>query len=171
MGRIQTMTSKAYFKILSVLHGAMVAGQTIFAIIIFLVVYLPGSGKPQASAAVLDPAHHDVVFYVAMGLVGACILASFLLFRMRVRQLRQKEGLSVRLTDYRSALLQRDVLLEGPGILCTIAFYTTLNERFLALSCLMIFLFLIWWPTRQRVIADIEMEGDPVLSNPDAIIP
>jgi hypothetical protein len=164
------MTTKAYFKALSVLHAMLLLGQVIFAGIIVLVIDVPGSKFRAGSPTMNSQGYNDVFFYVALSLAAASIVASYVLFRTRVNQIRQKPGISVMLADYRVAVLMRDALVEAPGILATIACFVTLNERCLVISGLVILLFLIWWPARSRVIADLGLEGEASLLNPDAII-
>jgi hypothetical protein len=160
----QIMTSRDYFRSLGVLHGALVAGQVLFSGILFAVTH-NGAAPPRPAETIHQ---EDLFFYGAMVLVLGDIVASYFVYRKRLEQAREQPGLPARLGEYRRALLLRDFLLEMPSLLAVIAFYVTGNEKYLSLTGLIVFLFLLSWPTRDRVITELGLEGDPRLQDPDA---
>lgn len=163
------MTTKAYFKSLATLHGAMVTGLTIFSTIVWVLLHFHLSGNSNHAGAG-SSSYDDVFFYVALSLVAASVVASYTLFRTRVAQVREKPTLGAILADYRSAILLRNALLEAPGLFAVIAGLATQNERLLALSGFIILMFLVWWPTKSKIIEALGLEGESRLDDPEAII-
>ena len=155
-----------YFRTLTILHTALLAGQLFFVAIIYFVYRSRGYGSLNY------PGRGDLYFYIAFAVVFATALASYYLYQSKVEQAKGKPTLGAILADYQGAMLIRDACLEGTSLLCTIAFFITGNERYLALTGMIILIFLIWWPTRHKVIADLALEGDfrSRLEEPDAVV-
>jgi divalent metal cation (Fe/Co/Zn/Cd) transporter len=155
-----------YFKSLMLLHLALLLGQVLFAGIIL---FLHSHDKEMAP---LTKMPNEFYFYIALGLVFAVIVTSFYLYQAKVSRAKEKTGLFAILTEYRSAVLLRDTCLQGPSLLATIAFFLTGNDRYMALTGLIILVFLVWWPTPSKVIADLGLEGEyrSKLEEPDAIL-
>jgi hypothetical protein len=176
------MTSRMYFKSLMLLHLALLAGQVFFAgIILFIHSYRAnqqwnvdktiGWGVPPPTIQ-LTGTTNELYFYIALGLVFSVIVVSYYLYQAKVARAKEKTGLFDILTEYRSALLLRNACLQGPSLLATIAFYLTGNDRYMALTGLIILVFLVWWPTQGKVITDLSLEGEyrSRLEEPDAIL-
>jgi H+/Cl- antiporter ClcA len=170
MPRNQFMTTKAYFKTLTLLHAAMVTGLTLFSGIVWVQLHFNFNTHSERSLLSIPSNTDDIFYYVAFALVGASIVAAFFLFRTRVAQIREKPTLFAILSDYRNAVLLRNALLEGPGLFSVIASLVTGDERLLAMSGLVILMFLVWWPMRTKIIEDLRLEGEARLQDPDAII-
>ena len=169
------MTSKAYFKALMVLHGALMIGQVLFGAIMY-VVYL--SDKRTAGQHFQNPdlssrqSPEALFFFIALALVLATVVASYFVYRARVGHAKEERTLSGITTTYRGAVIARDGCLQGPSMLATIAFYLYRDPSYLFLTGMIVFFFLFWWPTRDRVIADLGLEGAyrARLEDPDALI-
>jgi hypothetical protein len=165
------MTSKNYFRTLAILHLALTLGQLAFAGLFILVKWtgnLRTVGVPIIAGKGVR--QEDLFFYAAMAIVAVSILASFLVFRTRIARAKEQQTLFDILSDYRGAVLLRDALLDFPSILAVVAYAVTDNEKYLCLTGVIVLLFLINWPTPSRVMADLGLEDDPTLRDPDAVI-
>ena len=169
------MTSKAYFKALMVLHGALMIGQVLFGVIMY-VVYLSDKqtgGRHFQNPDLSSRQSPEALFYfIALALVLATVLASYFVYRTRVGHAKEERTLSGITTAYRGAVIARDGCLQGPSMLAVIAFYLYRDPSYLFLTGLIVFFFLLWWPTRDKTIADLELVGEyrARLEDPDALI-
>jgi hypothetical protein len=163
-----------YFKSLMVLHLGFLMGQVIFGAIIF---YLHRSGADRIGRNGSVPrayygAQQELYFYIALGLVFAAIITSYYLYQVKVSRAKERPNLFGILTEYRSAVTWRIGCLQGPSMLAIIGFYVTGNQRYLALTGLIILVLVVWLPTQNKVLADLDLEGEyrSKLEEPDAIL-
>jgi divalent metal cation (Fe/Co/Zn/Cd) transporter len=172
---VKNMTTGSYFQTILMLHLALTVGQTVFAGMALLITHAPRQGG-RRFPKILDPdGGTDLYFYVGLGLAFALIATGHFLFRSRVERAKELDSLTEMLTTYRSAVLVRDALANSVGALATVAYMVTQNPRFLSISGLVILVFLVWWPNKQktldllgldaldpnRVIGDADREGIP----------
>lgn len=153
-----------------VFHLLLLIAQVFFGGIIF---YLRWSGVGVIGGNGYAPqVTQEIYFYIALGLVFAAIIASYYLYQAKVGRAKDKPDLLGILTEYRSAVLLRDACLQGPSVLAVAAFLVTGNQRYLALTGLIILIFLVWWPIQSKIIADLGLEGEyrSKLEEPDAIL-
>ena len=163
MGRqnipVKDMTVGAYFRTLWLMHLALTVGQTLFGGMALLIIHGQDRGGRPFPKIVNGPGVRDPYFYAALGLAFVVIATGHFLFRARVERAREKETLSDTLTTYRSATVLRDALANSVGALASVGYLATQNPRFLAISGLVILVFLVWWPTKEKSLGLLGIEG------------
>ncbi|MBN2174651.1 MAG: hypothetical protein JW731_10990 [Bacteroidales bacterium] len=159
------MTSREYFKGINIVYMALLAGQVFFILIALFLFYY---GRFNVGAAELS----EFLIYIVPVFVIAGILASNFLYRKRISVIKQKKELAEKLNDYRSILIIRLALLEGPSFFAIVCYLLTAQLIYLAFSALIIFIFLTVRPTRIRVITDLELNMDEQkrINDPESLV-
>jgi hypothetical protein len=159
------LNSKAYFKALSILHLAMVAGVVFFGLIVALLVAIN-------TITSINSTFTNFFYYVVPVLTILGLIASNIVFKNRLKQTRDNYELRTRMTNYRGALIIKYALLEGPAIFAIIASLITGTISFLAYAGLMVVLMLYARPGIQKTFNDLVLdEKDKViLEDPNGVI-
>lgn len=127
-----SVTSRAYFRSLQILHLALIAGQVIFLLITLLLVTTSGplSTFPEETRRLFTG--------IAAGLALAGLAGSWLLFKSRLRSLQNKATLQEKCNGYRAALLIRYALLEAPALFTLVVFLLTGDYIFMGIALLLV---------------------------------
>ncbi len=165
----QKMTSRVYFKSLTLFHTALCPGQVLFAGMIF---FLRWSGKTGPGRNMGPFGQNEQYFYIALGVVFASILTSYYLYMAKVTRARERGTLSDIMNEYRSAVIFRDACIQGPSSVASLAYFITGTDRYLALTGLIVLVFLVWWPTPAKAVNDLQLDGEyrARVEEPDAIL-
>lgn len=160
------MTAKEYFQSLSILHAALLSGQVMLAAIFY---FFFNAGKLPVTG---QEAAGQMELYIIGGLVIVGVLASSQLFNTRLQKVKKEESLSAKLAGYRSASILRYALLEAPSIAAIVVYMLTNNLLLLVFAGMIIILFLIYRPTKDRVVTDLELSPaeEAKLDDPNAIV-
>ena len=89
----------------------------------------------------------------------ALILVSHRLFLARVKVAKNAEKLYQKMDAYRGALILRFMLLDGAAFLQLIAFFLTENRVFILIAIVVATLFMLYRPTLERFIRDMELSS------------
>jgi len=86
--------------------------------------------------------------------------------------IQSKDNLIDKMTAYRSSLIIRYALLEGPALFALAAFWVSGNFMFFCFSLLNTVLFMFCLPSKRRVINELQLNNDELLAinNPSMII-
>jgi len=158
-------TSKQYFKNLQILHGALLFGQLSFLGLAYFIHSMVGG----------DENLFGFVF-TAQLIVGILALSSLLITtqvtKSQLQSIKQKTTLKEKLEGYRSALLLKYALLEGPSLFASVCLLLSGHIFFLAMAVLIIVVFFIQKPTKAKTIADLELshKDQELLQNEEAIV-
>lgn len=144
-------TSQDYFRSLTILHAALMLGQILLAIIFYFV--FNADKEPVFG---VEAAGQSWV-YIAGGATIFGVLASAQLFGMQIKKWREEKDLSAKLAGYRSALITRYALLEMPSLLALIGYFLTNNLLTLIFTGLILILFFIYRPTKEKLITELEL--------------
>jgi hypothetical protein len=109
-----------------------------------------------------DPKSHDLdmVMLISAPLSSmALILMANRLFAARLRPAKNAEKLYQKMDAYRGATLLRFMLLDGAAFLQLIAFFLTENRVFLLIAFVIATLFLLYRPSMDRFIRDMELSS------------
>lgn len=145
-----------YFKALSVLFTAFLAGQLIFTALAF---YLVNSGSFPASSSELQ----DIFFIMAPALIIAGRLIGNVLYKKKIQQAQNLTTTAPKLDIYRSAFIVRCALLEGPILFAIIAFMLTHTIELLAFVAGGIFLFFLLKPNKDKIAAELQIAADEIV--------
>ena len=127
-------TSKEYFKILKIMHLALLIGLSAFTLIVYL---LSINGGIIADNSDLD----NLFQYIAPTLIVSGIIASYLIQKNKVNKIKLKTNVIEKLTDYRSAFIIKFALLEAPAFFAIVIFILTANLIYLVYIMPIIILF------------------------------
>lgn len=159
------MTSKAYFRALTIVYFALIAGQVLF---VFLSLFLIQTGQLGDGGNEL---RNIFLFIVPLFAFGG-ILGSNIMFKKGLSEAKSKKGLLDKLNFYRSALIVRYALLEGPSFFSIVVYLLTGDLLFLGIAAFIIVIFLIIKPSPEKAINDLELshEEKQVLYDDDGIL-
>lgn len=158
-------TVKSYFLAIRILYYALIAGQLVFALLTF---YLIMSGLYDGEQMEL---RNTFIFIVPVFVVGG-LFASNILFKNFLNTARGKKNLYEKLSFYRSALIIRYALLEGPSFFAIVSFLLTGDYLFLGLSGLIILVFFTLNPTVEKAVNDLELHSEEsyAINNPKTLM-
>ncbi|HEY9113414.1 MAG TPA: hypothetical protein VIN10_01860 [Bacteroidales bacterium] len=159
------MTSKAYFKALTIMYFALIAGLVFFGIV---ALFLVQSGQISDTG---DELRNIFLFVAPLFLVGG-VFGSTIMFKKGLVEAKNKTELLEKLNFYRSALIVRYALLEGPAFFTTVVYLITGDLLFLGMTALIIVIFLIINPSPEKAINDLELsyEEKQVLNDEEGIL-
>ena len=153
----------AYLKSLKILHLAFLAGQVMFAAIAAVLVFTNLFTPVTTEVAILR--------FIVPGIAIACIVVSQLIFTSRLAAAQVAAEPEEKLNIYRTALILKFALIEGPCLLSTIAFLLSGNYLFLAISGLVIAWFAAQHPVRSKALAGMGLDEIGIMEweqeNPD----
>src|SRR5690242_13717675 len=93
-------TTQQNFKALTVLHYALTTGITLFMVIAYFLAGAAAPGNKEMLAAIFQ--------YMVPALAFICIAAGNVLYKKRMNDIKNKNGLAEKLNDYRAAFILRD---------------------------------------------------------------
>ncbi len=142
------ITSREYFNILSLLHLGLVFGVVVFVTVVYFLFFNEKN----------EPGGLDQTMLILVALLS---LAGFFggrrIFQARILTASNEHQLKNKLEVYRSALIAHWFLLELPALLGGVGFMMTSNLLFLAFSLLFLILLGMAYPSRERLLAHLEM--------------
>ncbi|WP_167611971.1 hypothetical protein [Maribellus sediminis] len=160
----EKLTPKEYFRSLQIVHLALMAGIVSFIVI---AIVLQNMGFESDGEDML-PA---LIYVVPVFMIGG-ILASNYVFKFRLKTCISQSGLKQKLEEYRSALIIKFALVEGPSFFAIIAYLLTANLVFVGITVLLLAVLLSYRPTPAKSIIDLELDYDEreILEETDAEI-
>ena len=139
-------------KSIRILYLALLAGQVIFALIVTLLVE---TGLLSGGNSSLTQKMQIAIIVIAAG----AIPASIFLFRKQLSDINSEEDLGKKLDKYRAVLIIRMALCEMPTLFAIIAYFLTHNRSFLWMIILLIFNFIFIYPSRQKIINQLQLNS------------
>ncbi len=159
----QSFTSKQYFTSLTVIHAALVLGQLLFAIISF---YLN-----QSIEEIKDEAELLTIILVPT-LIGSGIIMGSILAQNKLNKIKKEASLGSKLQAYRTILITKFALVEGPVLFGIVQYLITGNYYFLLFAAAGIVYMIYIRPTKTETISNLKLSTveENQLSDPDEII-
>ena len=150
------MNDKKGLQVFSIIHKAMLAGQ-ILLVGVFLYLISATDYKPGMVAM-------DRLFQIiALVLAAAGFFAGRVLFKNKTAQLKEQQSAAKdKFILYRSICIAQWALLEGPCIFSGVAFFLTGNYAFLGLALVLITLFALCSPSKNKVAQDLGLTDQEV---------
>lgn len=144
------------FKVLKVLHTALLIGMIIFGTVAIVLVQrnlVPASGES------LERSLQIVCILVS----GVMLLGGFNLFKKKMMVARNATGPGEQRMDlYRAACILWWAMIEGPGLLAIIAYILTHNFAFFALGVFHIACLFVFSPRKANVVVLLNLTPDEV---------
>ncbi len=158
-------TSKEYFKALQIVYFALIAGQVLFGLLTF---YLIQTGLFDGDQKEL----RNIFIYIVPVFVVGGLFGSSILFKKGLNSAKEKTSLYEKMSDYRSTLIVRYALLEGPSFFGIVVFLITGDYLFLGMSGLIIAVFFTLMPTVNRAVNDLELSvhDTHTVNDPNGVI-
>jgi hypothetical protein len=152
------MTSGGYFNSIKIIHIALVVGVVFFTLVSVLLQIQGFDTIGQEIDNVL------LIVVPIFALFG--IFASNLVFKKKLNGIRKKSNLKEKMEEYRSALIIKLALIEGPSFFAVVSYLLTGNSIYLGILLLLIIVFLIYTPNKTKLINDLELtKNDSELIN------
>lgn len=143
------LMQNSFLKTMRIIFFALLAGQIIFMAVAFFTV---NNNPPQSQSDDL----FNIIVPVAIGLG---LFMSGMLFKQLLGKIKNDASFEKKLEAYRSAMIIRYALLEGPSIFSTVAYLLSGNIIFLAFSGVMILAFLMNMPSRNKAAQDLNLSS------------
>ncbi len=159
----ETFTSKQYFTSLTVIHAALVLGQLLFAIIsVFL---------NQTSEDIKDEADLFTIILVP-ALLGAGIIVGSLISQNKLAKIKEESSLGSKLQEYRTILIIKFALVEGPVLFGIVQYLITANYYFLLFAAAGIVYMVFVRPSKIETIKSLKLstEEKDQLNDPNQVI-
>jgi len=138
-------------KMLHILHKALLMGQILFAALCVYVIY---KKTVVPTAAELE----KILQVAALILTAGGVYAGTTIFKKKLALIREMQtDARQKFAQYRAASIMQWALLEGPAIFCTICFFLTGNYAFLALSVVIMFLFAVIGPSKNKILTQLQI--------------
>jgi hypothetical protein len=148
---LKSVTPDSTLKTLAFTHVALLAFQMLFAI-----VALARTSRMYFGVMNMDDRFVFIVPVLALG----GFFGGYLIFKKQKYVLREKESVQERLTGYKSVLITRFVLIQGPAIFAIAAYILSGNVFFLFIIGLMSAYFIFLRPTREKMESDLRFSFD-----------
>lgn len=160
----EKMKSGEYFKTLKIVHFALAAGIVFFML---MSIFLQYSGFGTIGKEVKNGLLIAVPLFALAG-----IFASNIVFKQKLKIIAEHNNLKEKMIIYRSAIIVKLALVEGPAFFTVIAYLITGDLIFLGIIIVLLLIFLIYTPTRNKLINELELSksDSDLISNPDSEI-
>ncbi|GAB3903095.1 hypothetical protein [Mucilaginibacter boryungensis] len=146
--RTPILNPRLFFKLLTIIYFALLAGQLLFGATAFAITQAKGFNLTTRDPLVL------VVPITTLG----CFVAGSIVYKQLLNLAANKSTLNEKLMCYQSAFIARLALLEGPSLFGIVAYLLSGNLFFLAISGLIVLNFIAIKPTRDKVGTDLNLD-------------
>jgi len=144
------------FKLLKILHLALLIGMFLFAMVSLIIVL-------KGASALTGESFQRTFQVVCIVLSLSCILAGFNIFKRRILAARNStQPANKRMEQYRSACITWWAMIEGPGLLAGIGFLLSGNFAFFALAVVHILIMITFTPRKGNIILFLNLNSKEV---------
>jgi len=144
-----------YFSLLIILFFALLSGQTIY--------FIAGLFLIQSDNMNGFSGLNIVFMFVTPVVVLSSILASKFIYTKQITEFDKSSSLAKKMVSYRKTNIIKLALLEGANIFNISVMIITASYFFAALFVILIILFLLNRPTKEKFIMDYEVSADDEL--------
>lgn len=159
------VTSKDFFKGLSIINFALFSGQAMF---LFVALFLVETGNFELAFI-----NYMASFgYAVLGLSIAGLLGGMIYFNKRIKSIKGKENIIDKMSDYHTLFLVRAVIFEIPSFFAVVFYMQTGCLYYLAATIIILFIYVLNRPSINRTCKDLELNPQEVetIKDPTAII-
>lgn len=156
-------TSKKYFRSLSLIHYALLAGKVVFAGFALYLNY----GKIQSVTSL-----NELFIYMVPLIALVAVLLSQLIYRQQSTKLKTYNTLVPKMTEYQRIFVIRLALIEGATLFAIVVYMMTVEAIFIAIAVLLIVYFVLLRPSIAKIAMDLELNASDKmkLEQADALI-
>lgn len=142
-----------FFRSISVLYTALLAGQVIFTLLAFALV-------STGNFATSMPEAENIFFILVPALIISARLGGTAMFKKKLQQALNAGTITEKLSIYRSALITRCALLEGSVLFAIITYLLTNKIALLGFAAGGLFLFYLLKPTKEKMVSELQLSGN-----------
>lgn len=142
-----------YLKALTILFTALLAGQVIFAVLAFTLVYT-GSFKNSM------PELENIFLLFVPALIIIARLAGNQLFKKKILDALNTSTTEEKLSIYRAAFITRCALLEFPILFAIITYLLINRMELLLFAAGGLLLFAMMKPTKEQIASELQINGN-----------
>lgn len=150
MNNIQAKTPAAIVRNINIIHMALIAGQAIFAFVMFT--------QSQQTTIKLDK-HDGFILTIPVFAIGSFFISSFL-FKKLIAKTINVNDLNGKLANYQIAAIVRIALLESASLFAIVIYNLTGNFLFLLIAILLMIYGVIIRPTVETIADDLQLSYD-----------
>lgn len=161
----QKITSKQYFRNAKLIHGALVGGVVLFALI---VTYLMSNDD-----VFYGYDKNSNIFYIVVGVLGLwSLFGGEFLFKMQIKKAKRQPALAQKMMLYQGANIVKYAMIEGVTLFAIVAALLTLSVWFLYITGVLVLVLASYFPSVDKAIKELDLTGDEKkqVQNPDAYI-
>jgi len=148
-------TPKEKLRAMRILCGALVTGIIIFSAVI---IGLKSTGEFDESELKVE-GYGNIFLAIGIAVGVACFLAAAFLYKKETAVVRSSLiSLDQKLNSYRATLIKYLALCEGAALLSLIFCFLTGYYYLLGVTAAMVIAMLAKWPSKQRVVTDLELD-------------
>lgn len=141
------MQPTAFLKTLKLIHMALVVGLVLFA----------GFAYVQIGGFAIASTEISFMVYLVPTIAVAGYFGSKYIFGRQIQKILRETPLSEKLQQYFSAAIIQYAVIEGPGFLALLAYFTSGNALFLVIAiCLIVYLY-TRKPTYQKLKNELQL--------------
>jgi hypothetical protein len=145
------------FKVLRILHTALLIGMVIFNIVGIVLVQ-------QNIIPAADEKLERILQVVCILVSGFMLIAGFNIFKKKMIAARSHTGPGEQRMDlYRAACILWWAMVEGPGLLATIGFILTHNYAFFVLGVFHLTCLFVFSPRKGNIVVLLNLTADEVV--------
>lgn len=148
-------TTGGFLRAMKVTYWALFLGQFTFAGLTF---YLNVNNPIQYGEH--DP--NDVFSYIVPMMVLGGLIGGHFLSKTAIQKAKEKPTFKEKLESYRSALIIRYALMEGPNLFCIVAYLLSSNIVFMYIAIAVMLVYLFSFPKTVQLISDLELNGTEI---------
>ncbi len=143
------LTPQSYITTITIIHLGMFTGVAIFAIVVYLQL-------DEGSELKINYSEDLLFFLVPLAAVGAYFLGD-MLFHKKIDALIETNSLKEKIMGYQTAFIIRLALLEGSAFFALSAYIIMQNLYYLLIFGLILLLFLLLKPSKQKIENDLKL--------------
>jgi hypothetical protein len=136
-----------FLKAMATIHYALLAGVSLFLVVVVFLVQLNGGGLMAGVTNDLTLIFYAIVYFAALATAGFGII----IFERNMRNAKLFTTLKPKIETFKSAYIIRLALTEGPAFVSIIVFMLTGNYYFLPATALCLLLLFSARPTQSFV--------------------
>lgn len=145
-------TSGGYLRSTRITYWTIFAVQTFVALFAFLV-----NMKKPIDFGQFHP--NDIMAYFIPTIALGGLIASQVIFKQRLQMVSEKTNFKQKLDCYKSALMTRFALLEGPNLMVLAAYFFTDNPLYLAMAFVSLAVYLSVLPSVGSISKDLHLSA------------
>lgn len=145
-------TSGGFLRTLKVTYWSLFAGQFIFATVTFIINF-----HYPVEYGEFHP--NDIFSYIVPMLVLSGSVGGHFISKSAIDKAKNKPSFKQKLESYKSALVIRYAMLEGPNLFCLVAYLLTSNLIFMYIAVAVMVYYLMSYPKTSNLMNELDLSS------------